>query len=210
MTKRAILILAALTLAFSTLTVWGQSADKPAPAAPAAQAQKEEPLPAMGVAPTGKTRFEGTIANTGGTIFLGGWFNVTIEEWTSPEEAAQLKQILAQGGQKALLEKVWKAKQIGSLQVGNSMGKPLFFARAIAVPGGLIVRALTNSPLGRGYGRAGDYPFGFIELVIPNGQKGTGTIVGMAKITLGPDGAPGIEAYGTIPEKIQDVSIVKK
>jgi hypothetical protein len=210
MPKKAILILAVLALALGALFAWAQEPAKPAAAAPAAQAQKEEPLPAMGVAPTGKTRFEGTIANTGGTIFLGGWFNVQIEQWTTPEEAAELKQILIQGGQKALLDKVWKAKQIGSLQVGNSMGKPLFFARAIAVPGGLIVRALTNSPLGRGYGRAGDYPFGFIELVIPNGQKGTGTIVGMAKITIGPDGAPGIEAYGTIPEKIQDVSIVKK
>jgi hypothetical protein len=209
MTKKAIILLAVLALALGALLTWAQAPAAPA-AAPAAQAQKEEPLPAMGVAPTGKTRFEGTIANTGGTIFLGGWFNVTIEEWTTPEQAAELKQILIQGGQKALLDKVWKAKQIGSLQVGNSMGKPLFFARAIPVPGGLIVRALTNSPLGRGYGRAGDYPFGFIELVIPNGQKGTGTIVGMAKITIAADGQPGIEAYGTIPEKIQDVSIVKK
>ncbi len=169
-----------------------------------------EPAPPLGVAPTGKTRFEGTIANTGGTIFLGGFFNVNIDQWTTPEEAAELKKILMTGGQKALLDKVWKAKQIGYLQVSNSMGKPLFFARAIPVPGGLIVRALTNSPLGRGSGRAGDYPFGFIELVIPNGGKGYGTIVGMAKISLLPDGSPQIEAYGTIPEKIMDVTIKQK
>ncbi len=135
----------------------------------------------MGVAPAGKTRFEGTIANTGGSLFLGGFFNVRIDEWTTPEEAAELKKILMVGGQKALLDKVWKAKQIGSLQISNSMGKPLFFARAIPVPGGLIVRALTNSPLGHGGGRAGDYPFGFIELIIPNDGKGYGTIVGMAR-----------------------------
>jgi hypothetical protein len=169
-----------------------------------------EAAPPMGVAPTGKARFEGTIANTGGTIFLGGFFNVRIDEWTTPEEAAELKNILLVGGQKALLDKVWKAKQIGSLQISNSMGKPLFFARAIPVPGGLIVRALTNSPLGRGGGRAGDYPFGFIELVIPNEGKGYGTIVGMAKISLLPDGSPQIEAYGTIPEKIMDVTIKEK
>ena len=183
----------------------------PAPAKEQAKSGlKTEPAPPLGVAPTGKTRFEGTIANTGGSLFLGGFFNVNIDQWTTPEEAAELKKILITGGQKALLDKVWKAKQIGYLQVSNSMGKPLFFARAIPVPGGLIVRALTNSPLGRGYGRAGDYPFGFIELIIPNEGKGYGTIVGMAKISLLPDGSPQIEAYGTIPEKIMDVAIAKK
>jgi len=189
-------------------------AQAPAAPAPAKEQAKSglqtEAAPPMGVAPTGKTRFEGTIANTGGSLFLGGFFNVRIDEWTTPEEAAELKQILLTGGQKALLDKVWKAKQIGSLQISNSMGKPLFFARAIPVPGGLIVRALTNSPLGHGGGRAGDYPFGFIELIIPNEGKGYGTIVGMAKISLAQDGSPQIEAYGTLPAKIMDVAISKK
>jgi len=198
-----------------TLAVMAQ-APTPSPATPVPA--KEQPksglqteaAPPTGVAPTGKTRIEGTIANTGGSLFLGGFFNVRIDEWTTPEEAAELKKILMVGGQKALLDKVWKAKQIGSLQVSNSMGKPLFFARAIPVPGGLIVRALTNSPLGHGGGRAGDYPFGFLELVIPNEGKGYGTIVGMAKISLAEDGSPQIEAYGTLPAKIMDVEISKK
>jgi hypothetical protein len=209
-----------IILILATLLLGGLCSTAQAPATPstAPEPAKEQPksglqteaAPPMGVAPAGKTRFEGTIANTGGTIFLGGFFNVRIDEWTTPEEAAELKKILMVGGQKALLDKVWKAKQIGSLQISNSMGKPLFFARAIPVPGGLIVRALTNSPLGRGSGRAGDYPFGFIELIIPNEGKGYGTIVGMAKISLLPDGSPQIEAYGTIPEKIMDVEIKTK
>ncbi len=209
-----------IILILATLLLGGLSslaqAPTPAPATPPpAQEQPKsglqtEEAPPMGVAPTGKTRFEGTIANTGGSLFLGGFFNVRIDEWTTPEEAAELKKILMVGGQKALLDKVWKAKQIGSLQISNSMGKPLFFARAIPVPGGLIVRALTNSPLGHGGGRAGDYPFGFIELIIPNDGKGYGTIVGMAKISLAQDGSPQIEAYGTIPAKIMDVAISKK
>jgi hypothetical protein len=207
-----------IILILATLLLGGMTslAQTPAPTSP--EPAKEQPksglqteaAPPSGVAPTGKTRFEGTIANTGGSLFLGGFFNVRIDEWTTPEEAAELKKILMVGGQKALLDKVWKAKQIGSLQISNSMGKPLFFARAIPVPGGLIVRALTNSPLGRGSGRAGDYPFGFIELIIPNEGKGYGTIVGMAKISLLPDGSPQIEAYGTIPEKIMDVEIKTK
>jgi len=217
MRLRMVSIMILALLLTGALFVMAQApATQPATPPPAkAQAETQgglqtEPAPPLGVAPTGKTRFEGTIANTGGTIFLGGFFNVNIDQWTTPEEAAELKKILITGGQKALLDKVWKAKQIGYLQVSSSMGKPLFFARAIPVAGGLIVRALTNSPLGRGYGRAGDYPFGFIELVIPNEGKGYGTIVGMAKISLLPDGSPQIEAYGTIPEKIMDVTIAKK
>jgi len=221
MTKKIATVTLFIILALGALSVMAQTTTPkptaPPPAQAPAKAQAEpqsglqtEAAPPMGVAPTGKTRFEGTVANTGGSLFLGGFFNVTIEHWTTPEEAAELKQILVTGGQKALLDKVWKAKQIGSLQISNSMGKPLFFARAIPVPGGLVVRALTNSPLGHGSGRAGDYPFGFIELIIPTEGKGYGTLVGMAGITLLPDGSPQIQAYGTIPAKIMDVAIEKK
>jgi hypothetical protein len=206
------LILAAVLCA--ALAVSAQAPGKPAappakPPQPAAQADAEA-LPSTPAAPIGKIRFTGTIANTGGTIFLGGFFTVEIDQWNTPEEIAELKKVLAVGGQKALLEKVWKAKQIGFLKVGNSMGKPLFFARAIPVPGGLIVRALTNQPLGRGAGRAGDYPFGVLELIIPNEGKGSGTIVGMAKIGFAADGTAQVEGYGTIPEKLMDVAIEKK
>jgi len=207
------LILAASFVGGVTLLAQAPATTPASPAPAKGQPQsglQTEPAPPMGVAPTGKTRFEGTIANTGGTLFLGGFFNVRIDEWTTPEEAAELKKLLMVGGQKAVLDKVWKAKQIGSLQISNSMGKPLFFARAIPVPGGLIVRALTNSPLGHGSGRAGDYPFGFIELILPNGGKGYGTLVGMAKISFAPDGTVQIEGFGTIPEKIMDVEMKTK
>ena len=146
-------ILAALFVGALALMAQAPSSTTAAPAPAKEQAkggeEAEAPAP-MGVAPTGKTRIEGTVANTGGSAFLGGFFNVRIDEWTTPEEAAELKQAFLTGGQKALIDKVWKAKQIGSLQISNSMGKPLFFARAIPVPGGVIVRCLTNSPLGRG------------------------------------------------------------
>ena len=215
MKTKTIAVLIVAVMFVGTLAVMAQTpATKPAAPAPAKEQPKSglqtEPAPPMGVAPTGKTRIEGTIANTGGSLFLGGFFSVTIEQWTTPEEAAELKKILITGGQKALLDKVWKAKQVGSLQISNSMGKALFFARAIPVPGGLIVRALTNSPLGHGGGRAGDYPFGFIELIIPNDGKGNGTLVGMAQITILADGAPQVEGYGTIPARLMDVVIAKK
>lgn len=184
------------------------TAQAPAPAKEDVAAQ-EAPAPTPEV-PTGKTRFEGTLANTGGSLYLGGFFTVEIEKWTTPEEGAELKKILAVGGQKALLDKVWKAKQIGFLKVGNSMGKALFFARAIATPGGLVIRALTNSPLGRGSGRAGDYPFGVVEMIIPNGEKGYGTLVGMAQIGFAPNGGVQIEGYGTVPVKLMEIEMKKK
>jgi hypothetical protein len=220
MKSRLVLILTLSALLLAALASQAQAppAQSAEPQAPPAQPQAQAPAqppaaeqaPAMGVAPTGKTRIEGTIANTGGTIYLGGFFTIEIDRWTTPEEAAELKKILVTSGQKALLEKVWDAKQIGFLKIGSSMGKALFFARAIPVPGGLIVRALTNSSLGRGHGRAGDYPFGYIEMIIPNEGEGYGTIVGMAKISFAADGTVQIEGYGNLPEKLMAVKIEKK
>ena len=200
------------TAALSTLTLalWAQAppAQPAAPAQPADQSAQQ--APATPDLPQGKTRFQGTIANTGGTIFLGGFFTLEIDHWSTPDEIKEAQAVFVQGGGQALLEKVWKSKQIGFLQVQNSMGKAIYFARAIPVPGGMVVRALTNNSIGRGYGRAGDYPFGYIELIIPNDGKGTGVIVGMAKIALDANGQVQIEGYGTIPEKLMDVAIEKK
>jgi hypothetical protein len=206
-TKRAVIVLAVLALTLAALLVWAQ-APATKPAAPPPQAQQAPP-PA-GAVPQGKVHIEGTLANTGGRFFLGGWFNMNIDHWSTPEEGREMYQILAQGGEQKLLDKVWKMKQIGDMSVEGSMGKPIFYAICQAVPGGLVIRALTNSPLSVWGARSQDYPFGVAEIVIPTGEKGHGVVIGMAKIGFTPTGVTQVEGYGTIPVKLMDVTIKAK
>jgi hypothetical protein len=207
MRTRNVLVLAAALVLLAALMLWAQAP----PAKPAAQEPAQEAAPPVPPAPTGPTRFKGTVANTGGSLYLGGFFTVQIDKWSTPEEIAELKQVLATSGQDAVLEKVWKAKQIGYLKIGSSLGKPLFFARAIPIPGGLVVRALTNQPIAGGIGsggRAQNFPFGVLEMIVPaDGKGGAGTIVPMAQISLSPNGTPQVEAYGNLPLKIMEVAI---
>lgn len=214
--KRTIIVILALAAVLLTaFMLWAQAppAKPAAPPQPAAKAA-EEPLPPTPPAPTGPTRFKGTVANTGGSLYLGGFFTVVIDRWSTPEEITELKKILATSGQEALLKKVWDTKQVGYLKIGTSMGKPLFFARAIPVPGGLIIRALTNQPIAGGVGsggRASNYPFGVLEMIVSSdGKGGAGSIVPMAQISIGANGIPQVEAYGNMPLKIMEVAIEAK
>jgi|WetSurMetagenome_2_1015567.scaffolds.fasta_scaffold07134_4 hypothetical protein len=207
MTKRAVIFLAVLALVLGALAVWAQtSAAKPAPPPP----QGQQAPPSAGAVPQGKVRIEGTLANTGGRFFLGGWFGMNIDRWSTPEEGREMYQILAQGGEQKLLDKVWKMKQIGDMTVEGSMGKPIFYAICQPVPGGIVIRALTNAPLSAWGARSQDFPFGVAEIVIPTGEKGHGVVIGMARIGFTPTGATQVEGYGTIPVKLMDVTIKVK
>ena len=211
-----------LTLVALFLVGLALLAQAPATQAPAAQAAapaqekaqsglQTEAAPPSGVAPVGKTRFEGTIANTGRhavprRLFHrgdravdhpgGGGGAEEDPHGERPEspagqslesQADRFSQDLEQHGQSPL----FRPRHPGSRRPGSSAPSP--------VP-----------PWAEAGGRAGDYPFGFIEMIIPNDGKGHGTIVGMAKISFAPDGTAQIEGYGTIPEKLMDVEIKKK
>jgi hypothetical protein len=206
-TKRAVILVTFLTAALAAILILAQ-APAAKPAAPSPQAQQAPPP--VGAVPQGKIHIEGTLANTGGRFFLGGWFNMNIDHWSTLQEGQELYQILAQGGEQKLLDKVWKMKQIGDMSVEGSMGKPIFYAVCQPVPGGLVIRALTNSPLSAWGARSQDFPFGVAEIVIPTGEKGHGVVIGMAKIGFTPLGQTQVEGYGTIPVKLMDVTIKAK
>lgn len=155
-----------------------------------------------------KTRFNGTIINTGGKYYLGGRFTMEIERWSTDEEVAEMKKRLAAGGQDLVLEQVWKAKQIGYISISGSMGKPLFFARALPVPGGWVVRALTNAPISHFGPVSEHYPLGYIEFMLPSdGKDGHGQLIAMANVGFDSAGAVQVTAYGMLPVKLEDVEI---
>lgn len=187
-------------------------APKPAPAQPGPQPAAVQPAP-----PVAPETFRGTLANQGGPgskVFQAGWFNLTIEHYTTDEEAKALAEILKTSGQQALLDKVWKMKQIGYLKVGGSMGYPIFVARSLPSPDGRVIRCATNRPVAPrelNYGtRSMDYPFGVIEIYLPTEGKGTGVVVGMAKVSVSASNTLQIEGYGTLPLQLLDVTVEQK
>lgn len=187
-------------------------APKPAAAQPAPPPAAAKPSP-----PAAPETFRGTLANQGGPgsrVFQAGWFDLTIEHYTTDEEAKALAEILKTSGQQALLDKVWKMKQIGYLKVGGSMGYPIFVARSLPSPEGRVIRCATNRPVAPrelNYGtRSMDYPFGVIEIYLPAEGKGTGVVVGMAKVSVSASNTLQIESYGTLPLQLMDVTAEQK
>ena len=178
---------------------------KPAPQQPPAEAQAPTP-PEL----TGKTRFEGVIINMQGMAAGATFFSIAIDRWSTPEEIRELKSALANQGQQAVLDKVWDAKPVGYLKISSSIGKPLRFVRAIPVPGGYVVRILTDTPVSHVGQRSRDYPFGFIEMVVPtDGTKGHGTLIGMAHFSFDAAGTIQVAAYGTMPVRLEEIEIDK-
>lgn len=195
-------------MAATLLVAFGLWAQDPPPAPPGAPAETVDPQYATPPVPEAPVKFEGTVVNTKSpAIFQAGTFTLSIDEWTTPDQAAELKKTLAVAGQKALREKVWDMKQIGYLKVSGSMGKPIFVARAIPVAGGLIVRVLTTSYVAKGSGTLGDYPFAILEMAVPNEGRGRGKIVAMAQLGFNGAGEITVEAYGVMPVDLLDVGM---
>ena len=209
--KKVIFMALLLTMVGFFALAQAPAQDKPAEA-PKADAKEVDAGPAPAVPPelAGKTRFEGIIINMQGMAAGATYFAVDMDQWSSTDEIKDLKTTLANEGQDAVLKKVWKAKQIGYLKIRNSMGKPIHFARAIPIPGGYIVRLLADTPISHVGMRSDDYPFCFIEMVVPtDGKKGHGTFIGMAQFNMDPSGQVQVSAYGTLPVRMEEIVIEK-
>lgn len=216
--KTKVLVSAILVLILAgSIAIWAQAPESPkeakAAAAPAGKpapeggiTQPERPVPPE---LTGKTRFEGIIINMEGMAAGATFFSVEIDRWSTPDEIKEAKSALANQGTQGLLQKVWDAKQVGYLKIRNSLGKPIHFARAIPIPGGYIVRLLMDTPISHVGQRSRDYPFGFIEMVVPveGKTKGHGSIVGMAQFSFDEQGAIQVAAYGNMPARLEEIEI---
>lgn len=210
-------VLSLLPPAFRSQTPSPAPAQAPAAQEAAPQAQPPAAPPqAASSQPAGKERFRGTIVNQGGPgsrFFLGGWFTLVIDQYTSDQEALVLANALKAGGQKALMDKVWKLKQIGYFKVENSMGYPLYVARSKQTPAGRIIRCITNRPIAPRELNLGtrslDYAFGYIEIFIPTEGKGNGTVIGAASLGFTGANTITVESYGLMPIQLMDVAVEK-
>jgi len=110
---------------------------------------------------------------------------MSIEEFSSDEEIAELEKILKEQGQNQLLDTMWDMKGKGYIKIDNSLGYQVVVFQKIVTPEGMTIRAIMDRPIQmfeyRHALRSRDYPLGFIELKIGADGKGEGSLMAAAK-----------------------------
>ena len=144
-----------------------------------------------------------------------GTLDITIERWSTPAEAAKLRDVLTEKGADALLETLQKMPRTGSIQRTGRLGWDIHFAQQIVAPDGSrrIVLA-TDRPMSfweaANQPRSADYAFTLAEIRLGADGKGEGKLVPAAKIDY--DKATNtleIENYSTEPVRLTQVEVEK-
>lgn len=123
---------------------------------------------------------------------------VSIKDWTTDEEAKALKATLASGGPGAA-EKAMEKISKGYLAFVGSLGWPINVARTYPTAnGGQRIVLVTDRPImfAEGMGSATlNYPFGIVELQVDAKGQGTGSVIGLARITIDDQGVIAVDPY---------------
>ena len=175
----------------------------------AAAASAEEAAP-------GPVEYRGNLVNLGGGPrgASAGYINLRVDQLSTDEEVKRLAEVLAQGGQDALLKALWSAEAKGYIKVGGGLGYDVQVIRSLPGPDGTrIVRFVTDRPIqfGEVYRgtRSMDYPFGIVELRLGADGKGEGIMIFAAQAKFGADGKLEVESYSTPSLKILKVKTVE-
>lgn len=142
-------------------------------------------------------------------------YDINIERWSTPEEAARLRDILAEKGADALLDAVQKMPRVGSIARTGRLGWDIRFAQELATAGGgrRIVIA-TDRPMSfweaANQPRSADYAFTLAEVRLGPDGKGEGKLVPAAKIEYDQESKTlEIENYNIEPTRLTQVEVVK-
>ena len=144
-----------------------------------------------------------------------GTLDINIERWSTPEEAARLRDILTEKGEDALLEAVQKLPRMGSIARTGNLGWDIRFAQQIpAASGGRRIVIATDRPMSffeaANQTRSSDYAFTLAEIRLGPDGKGEGKLVPAAKIEYDQESKTlEIENYNTEPVRLTQVEVVK-
>jgi hypothetical protein len=176
--NRVLVFLAVLAIGFGTLM-----------SEPGSTAQKKK-----------REHYSATAMGTGGGI--GGKtlpLDIYIDEYTTDEEAAELANVLKEGGQDALrraLEKLKKGRIAPSGSVGNDIAvirtKPSGSGKQIIL---ISARVMPWLELYVG-GRSTNYNLSWLVLDLDEEGKGQGSVILGAKLQFTEDGKLDVESYG--------------
>ncbi len=142
-----------------------------------------------------------TTVGTGMNIGHNFQIQISIKEYSTPEEAQILKDALQNSGTEGLCNALKRMKSHGNVSMPRTTGYELSYVRVFDAPEGRIIRMVTNRKLRPGEvwtdGPSMDYALSAFEIHINNNGKHTGTVYPSAKISLTPEGKIHIEAYET-------------
>ena len=140
-----------------------------------------------------------------------GTLDVTIERWSTPAEAARLRDVLAEKGVDALLETLQKMPRAGSIQRTGCLGWDVHFAQqVVAADGSRRIVLATDRPMSfweaANQPRSADYAFTLAEIRLGPDGKGEGKLVPAAKIDYDKESNTlEIENYNTEPTRLTEV-----
>ncbi len=163
-----------------------------------------------------KEVYTGSIAWIGGVTagsLMTTTFTLTIDGYTSDEEAEKNLAALQEGKQESLLNAIRKENK-GTFAITGEVGHVIGVVRVHEIEGKrrifvVFERWLKMAEVRNGY-RSEEYPFSVIELVINPDGKGEGTFIGAAQITWKTDKKTGqkhvnIEDFATYPARLMGV-----
>jgi len=144
-----------------------------------------------------------------------GTLDINIERWSTPEEAARLRDVLTEKGADALLEALQKMPRVGSIQRTGQLGWDVHFAQQVVSPsGGRRIVIATDRPMSfweaANQPRSAEYAFTLAEIRIGPDGKGEGKLVPAAKIDYDKESNTlEIENYEVEPTRLTQVVIEK-
>jgi hypothetical protein len=149
------------------------------------------------------------MSNMGGGA---GSLDITIDRWTTPEEAAKLHNALVENGADALTRELQGLKKVGFIRAtGGGLGWNIQYAKKVPLPdGGYRVIFATDRPMSFAermqQPRSADFDLMVAEMRIGADGKGEGKLVPMAKINFDKsENALEIENYATEPVRLSEV-----
>jgi hypothetical protein len=133
---------------------------------------------------------------------------IHIDHYSSDQEIANLKGVLAAQGPQGLRDALWNL-EAGYIRVKGGLGYPVAVARSKPEPGGgRVVRLMIDRPLSfreeANLLRSADYPFSYIEIHLDASGKGDGKLIAAAQVSL--EGSTvEIKSLGVQPFRLMDV-----
>jgi hypothetical protein len=172
--------------------------------------------PAGGVTPRqdedGERRvYTGALVGMGGA--LGGrsaTFTLTLTGSTPRPQVLRYAELLRTQGQDALLKQL-EGREVGRFAIEGQTGRAINFAYVQNVPEGQRIIVLFErwiQPFELRHGRRSqEYPFSYLELSVDRNGRGSGTLIGAAKVYFereDPD-TLNVENFGTYPVRVVNV-----
>lgn len=140
--------------------------------------------------------------------------DLSVNSYTSDEEAKSMAALLVQAGPDALLKVLENAKSKGKITLTGRVGfYDLKLIRSHRTPEGRRIYAVGDRPVGflEAYvnNRSRDYPFGILQLDLKTNEKGKeegeGALIYSAKIKVLNGNSIDIESYGIAPIRLMGV-----